>query len=302
MFYKNNYAINLGLVSDKTTDNFISEGETVGDKVRWYDHFQYQNQIFKTFVNNYEEDIFIPLTITSFSTTVDYEVDEFGIVTYKNVKDGDQVTIDYKVPTAAYKYPLYFSEKECSEDAQYFLNGKTMLINTYWHNGIKSFKDTGSHHHSLVIRFVGDHESIVIRPELYYENLDIAKKYLSYLKDNSFVVKKINNNLTSRSYEGEMDVKENNKDLVFTLPYESGIRVYVDGKYKKAFTKWNIFTGIDLSDVEVGTHNIRIEYQDIPFTLSLPIAITSILGLIPLVIFYDKIELLLFKKRKKEEK
>ena len=79
-------------------------------------------------------------------------------------------------------------------------------------------------------------------------------------------------------------------------------KTFVDGKLQKTFTKWNIFTAIDLSNVEIGKHTIKIEYQDIPFTLALPISITAVLGLVPLVIFYDKIELLLFKKRKEKEK
>ena len=99
-----------------------------------------------------------------------------------------------------------------------------------------------------------------------------------------------------------MNIQENKKDLIFTLPNETGIKVYVDGKLQKTFTKWNVFTAIDLSNIELGNHKIIIKYQDIPFTVSLPISITAVLGLVPLVIFYDKIEVLLFKKRKKEEK
>lgn len=301
-FYKNNYALNLGFLSDKSGDYFINEGKQVGDKMYWFDHFEYQNEIFKTFVNKYEEDIFVPLTITSVSTVVDYEVDEFGIYTYKNVKDGDSVTITYKVPVEAYNYPLYFSEKNCSDKANYYLNGRLQQINTYWHYGIRSFQDNTTHTHKLIIDFVDSYESVEIRPELYYENLDIAKKYLTDLKDTGFVVNEVNNDLTSRSYEGEMNITDSNKDLIFTLPYESGIKVYIDGKYQKSFTKWNVFTAVNLSNIQTGIHKVKIEYQDIPFTLSLPIAITTVFGLVPLVIFYDKIELLLFKKRKEEEK
>ena len=302
LFYKNNYALNLGFVSDKTDGYFISEGKMIGEKIYWYDHFEYQNQIFKTFVNSNGKDIFHPLTITGFHTDISYEVDELGIYTYKNVKEGDIISISFDVPLEARVYPLYFSEKDCSKAATYYVDGVQQLINTYWHYGIRSFPDTYSHHHSLTIKFNDNYESVVIRPEIYYENLDIAKEYLTYLKDNSFVVNRVKNGLTTKSYEGEMDIKDNNKDLIFTLPYETGIRVYVDGKLQKTFTKWNIFTAIDLSNMEIGKHTIRIEYQDIPFTLALPISITSILCLVPLVIFYDKIELLLFKKRKEKEK
>ena len=301
-FYKNDYAINLGLISDKTSSHFIGEGKNVGDKTYWYDHFEYQNQIFKTFVNKYDKDVFIPLTITGFSSDADYEIDDLGIYHYKNVKTNDAIRITFEVPESAYQYPLYFSEKDCSSAATYLIDGIQQEINTYWHYGIRSFRDISNHKHTLSIFFKDDYEDISIRPELYYENLDTAKEYLSYLKDTSFKVDKIKNGLTSKAYEGEMEITENNKDLIFTLPNETGIKVYVDNKLQKSFTKWNVFTAIDLSNISLGKHKVRIEYQDIPFTLSLPLSITSILGLVPLVIFYDKIELLLFKKPKEEEK
>ena len=302
LFYKNNYAINLGFISDKTSDHFINEGNTIGDKIYWFDHFEYQNEIFKTFVKEYDEDIFKPLEIISTTTSLENEADEFGIVTYKNVKKNDTISITFSVPAEGFNYPLYFSEKDYSKAADFYIDGMHQSINTYWHSGIRSFPDKASHTHTLSIVFNDDYDSITIRPELYYEDLGVAKKYLTNLQENSFKVSKIKNSLAIYGYEGEIDIKNNDKHLIFTLPFESGIRVYVDNKLQKSFTKWNVFTAIDLSNIKLGVHTIRIEYQDIPFTLSLPISITAILGLVPLVIFYDKIELLLFKKRKEEEK
>ena len=116
-----------------------------------------------------------------------------------------------------------------------------------------------------------------------------------------FKLESISNSLTKKSFNGSLEVVDNNKDLLFTLPYEKGIRVYIDNKLMKAETKWNIFTGVSLSSLELGTHSVRIEYQDDTFVLSLPISITSLLGIFPLAIYYNKIENLLFKKRKREE-
>ena len=62
--------------------------------------------------------------------------------------------------------------------------------------------------------------------------------------------------------QGDVNLNKENKDLIFSIPYEKAIRVYVDGKKVKTYTKLNIFTAIDLSQIESGKHQIRIIYQD----------------------------------------
>lgn len=302
-FYENENAINLGFISDKTTSYFINEGVTAeSGNTYWFNHFEYQNQIFKSINNSIDKDIYHPLSVSSYTTSIEYEDDEFGIRTYKNVKKGDRITIKYSVPVEAYNFPLYFSEKNYRQDISFYVDSRPMRINTYWNRGIFSFPHNTLHSHTLLIVFNKDFENVEVTPEMYYENLDVLKVYTSGMKENEFVVNKIQNGLTKKAFHGHISIKENaNKELIFTLPHEDGIQVYVDGKRVKSMTKFNIFTAIDLSNVKLGDHKITIQYQDNVLVLSLPFFLITLLGFVPLVIFYDKIEKVCIKKIRKRK-
>ena len=196
--------------------------------------------------------------------------------------------------------PLYFGEKNNYEKATFTLD-EERIVNNYWTNGIASFPDTENHLHELIIRFNEDVESIELVTELYYEDLNVSNLYLNALKENEFVINKVENSLTSKGYKGTINVTDNNKDFVFTLPHKDGIKVLIDGKEQKTQTKLNIFTAVSLEKISVGTHQVTIKYQDDALAIALPITIVGVIGLIPLVIFYKKIEDSIFSFRKHEE-
>ena len=257
--------------------------------------------MFKT-LDNESEDIFYPLSEDIFYTTIDYETDEFGIRTFKNVKAGQTIKYTFTTPSEGYDFPLYFSEKNYTQGVTYYLDGKYMPINTYWNKGIFSIKDTIGHKHNLTINFTSDFDSITLRPELYYENLTNLKKCLQKEKESEFIIDKIENTMTSKAFKGHINLNGKvNKDLLFTLPNEKGIKIYIDGKKVAVYTKFNIFTAVDISKLEAGNHKITIQYTDTGLVASLPLFIITALGLVPLVIFYNKIEEFVFKKRSKKK-
>ena len=301
-FYKNNNAFSLGFSSDKAGNFFVNEGvRAASGNVYWFDHFEYQNQIFKDIDRSIDENIFRPLTQTSFYTNVDYTEDEFGIKTYKNALASNLITIKFQVPEEGYGMPLYFAEKEYQSDITYYIDGKRMEINTYWNKGIYSFPDNTSHTHTLQMYFQKAKDQITIRPELYYEYLPSANKYFAAAKTQEFKLEKIQSGVGKKSYVGHIDIVNNNKDLVFTLPNEKGINVYVDGKKAETYTRYNIFTAIDLSKYENVNHKVVIEYKDTTFRVALPIFIVTALGFVPLVLFYDKIGKVFHKKEEKDK-
>ena len=301
-YYYNPKAINLGFISDKSGSYFVNEGKesSLTGKIHWFDHFEYQNEIFKTINNQVNDTIFKPLEIVSVFTNVDYVEDEYGVKTYQNIRRGNTVKITFKVQDEALNMPLYFGEKNNYEKATFTLD-EERIVNNYWTNGIASFPDTEDHLHELIIRFNEDVESIELVTELYYEDLNVSNLYLNALKENEFVVNKVENSLTSKGYKGTINVSDSNKDLVFTLPHKDGIKVFIDGKEQKTQTKLNIFTAVSLEKISVGSHQVTIKYQDDALVIALPITIVGVIGLIPLVIFYKKIEDSIFSFRKHEE-
>lgn len=302
-YYYNPRAIGLGFMSDKTSSYFINEGDRNAetDNVYWYDRLEYQNAIFGTFDRSINQKIFKPLEQVSFITPLDYEEDEFGIKTYLNVKKGNKVTITYSLPGEGKNMPVYFGEKNNFEQATFELNDEIMDVNNYWHNGIASVPESEIDMYTLIIRFDQDFDKVTLRPELYYEDLSVSKLYLDSLKNQEFVVDKISGSLTSKSYVGHINVTNNNKDLIFTLPIENNIKVLIDGKKQETFTKFNIFTAVSLEGLSNGTHNVTIKYQDTGLSVALPITIVSLLGIAPLIIFYNKVENFVFFKHKQEE-
>ena len=302
--YYNKNAVNLGFSSDKTSVHYINEGSRKdGTNIYWFDKFEYQNQIFRTFNNSIDEDVFKPLPITSMVTSIEYEEDSYHIKTFKNVKQGDTIRISFSIPEEAKQYPLYFSEKDETRNILYMLEGYYMPVNTYHKSGIQSFRYIKSRlTHYLTIRFDSNFNSITLRPELYYEDLSVAKKYLTSLNEQSFIIDKVENNMFNKAYRGHINITDNNKDLIFTLPQEKGINVYVDNKKVKTFTKFNVFTAIDLSQFSKGEHNIIIQYQDNGLVAATPLFLVTLLGFVPLVIYYDRMEKLLLKKLGKKKK
>lgn len=302
-FYQNDYATSLAFQSDKTSSHFINEGRSLSDSyVYWFDKFEYQNSMFRTLDRSLQKDVFYPLRIRRIDTSIPYTEDEGGLRTYQNVKSGDTISIAFEVPIEGYNYPLYFSEKDYNGEITYRIDSKKYEINTYWHKGIYSFPDNETHFHTLDIRFNRDYSSIKLRPELYYENTDITKEYLTSAKKDELVVDKISSTLTKYIFDGHVDLSSTaNKDLVFTIPYEKEIHVKVDGKEVEVYKKYNIFSAIDLSSLEVGNHKVSIYYDDGAMKVGYVMAGVGFVLLVPFVLFYNRIESFLFYRRKEEE-
>ena len=302
-YYQNEHATTIAFVSDKTSASFVNEGQRQeSGNVRWFDKFEYQNEMFKTFNHSVGKDIFTPLEISSFNTSITYEEDEFGYKVYKNVKTGDSVEIKFKVQAEGYNNPLYFSEKDGVGDVYYYIDGSRYEVNTYWHKGIYSFPDNVSHNHTLRIVFNKDFESVRLIPELYYENLDHTFAYLDALNRYQVKVNKEVKTLTKGGYSGTFNLTEkSDSDLIFTLPYEKEMHVVIDGKEVKTYKKCNVFTAIDLSSLEEGEHTYSIYYQDTGLLVGDILFIVSVSSLVPLIIFYNRIEAFIFRKKDEEK-
>ena len=61
---------------------------------------------------------------------------------------------------------------------------------------------------------------------LYYENEEVLKKHYQVLSKNQVELTKINN----QKYEGTINLDNDEQYIMFTIPYENGWKVTVDGK------------------------------------------------------------------------
>ena len=109
----------------------------------------------------------------------------------------------------------------------------------------------------------------------YYEDLDILEKHYNVLKDNQVDIKKISSSHLTGNIELESDSK-----ILFTVPYDDGWNIYVDGESVNINKSFDSLMSINL---EKGNHVIELKFE--PNGLKLGIIISSI-SVITTIIFY----------------
>lgn len=329
--YKNNTYLPLAY---QTLNNgtFINQGnkntETANtDDIYWFDHFEYQNQIYKSMTdsiideNGNKKDIFkkleysYPENYTFSNSNMKNTIKEDTFRTKNGKTDAftidlpkySSVSITFTVPQQAYNQNLYFAMKNPNGDLSYSIDYRSYEIGTFWHSGIRSFKDTSNHEHILTIsnNSNNDIKDYYLLAELYYEDSSVLKEYTSKINEGGIYDLKTSNSTSSYTFQGKINITNNNRDLVFTIPYEKNLSCYIDNKKVKLDTRFDIFTGVKLNDLSLGEHQIKLIYTDKAFKGSIFIVAFSYLGLVSFYFFYcynGKEKLLKFKEYCKNKK
>jgi uncharacterized membrane protein YfhO len=290
-YYENTTALPLGFVVENSDYSYVSEGKVLDDDTTyWFDHFEYQNQIYHEMTSQVEEDIFTPITYKirlngmtldeSNPTTQDY---------YYSGKKGDSMYITFDNPSGVDDYNLYLCLKDLNEDFDVYADGNYVEIANYWHKGIKGLSTTRKSHSILLYAkksFSHEH----IRPEIYMESLPVLRKYHDVLISQGANDLKTKTGLFSYTYYGTFNLTQDNGMFLFTLPYESDFQMYVDGKKVETYQRFNIFTGGSLDGVEKGEHTIQLVYQDKGLILGFFLTLLGIGLTIFLIIYINHID------------
>lgn len=289
-YYENTKVLPYAFIIDDSDSTYVSEGERKENgEVRWYDHFEYQNEMFSDMDGSVEKTIFQNIPVTrknsnSYSCTVD-EDGRFHI----SAKKGTPVSFTFTVPTEAKGNNLYFGEKTLDKRMNVYLDDSFYEDNTYWHKGIRGFRDNASHEHTLRFVMKEDVTDYVLQPEVYYENLEVLNLYLDRLREGGSFDLTPKTTVFSSGYRGTFTIKEGNENrtLLFTFPMERGMSVKIDGKRYKTMTRMNVFTAADFSSLSLGKHTLEISYTDVGFDIG---AVLSVLSFGSLVFFcvYEK--------------
>ena len=262
--YENNDVLSVMFKSSKTTDHYISEGYKPDgyESTYWYDDFEYQNQIFKT-LSGRDENIFTPAEIisTSLSDGVTFTENEYGIRRYTTTSKNQSITISFKFNTTITDHMNFYVGEKGLANASFYLDGGNLGENSYWNRGIKGIKINNNGTHALTIRFKDIINNKEVRPEIYCEDIDVLEKHLNDISVGDINVKNISS-FSSYGLQSEVPLTKEDKDLIFTIPYEKSIHVYIDGKEMKTYKKLNIFTAVDLSKIKDGNHTVKIVYKD----------------------------------------
>ena len=286
--YENVLALPLGFTAKKTNNYFISEGYRPEghDNVYWYDRFEYQNQIFKSF-SGLNENIFSSMTIVGVDTNyLTYSEDEYGFRKYTSSGGNGTITIRFKYEGEINDHTNFYFDEKSQSNATYTLDGRSIGQSSYWHKGIIGINIQDNLEHILRINFTSSLNKAEIRPCLYSENIDVLEKHLNIIKSGAVTLEKTRN-YYSYGLEGKFTSTGQNKDLIFTLPIEKGIYVYVDNKLVPTYQKMNIFTAVDVSKLVEGEHNIKIIYKDNIYLATSIISPLFLMGSIFYCAFYQ---------------
>lgn len=116
-----------------------------------------------------------------------------------------------------------------------------------------------------------------------YENTNLLKKTIQKLKNRSGELRQVSNT----KLEGTIDVEEDGKYLLFTIPYDDAWKVTVDGEKVETYKTAETLLAIDMP---AGKHEYKLEYKAKGPGLSAVVTLASV----GLVIFYER-------RRKKNE-
>lgn len=250
--YKNPYALDLGLLIDKSYFDIYKNSN-------FDNNYEYINALMKSLTGNNKDVMHA------------YNGEYLG-------KNEYHFTIDNDSPYLylSYKYKIsinWTSYESIYINNQYVATGNSddvgimKIPNRY--NGqditVKIGYDNYSNQNEIV-------DSLVI----YSFDFDQFKEDIDILKQKQIDIIKVEGNEVEAKYDSKED------SIVFlSIPYDTGWRVYLDGKKVKYFNMGHGFMGIE---VPKGSHTIKMKFYPNNLFLGIFISIISIVGLI----FYEK--------------
>lgn len=290
-FYENPYVLPLAFTVLPSDYTYVNEGYTKEDgEIYWYDHFEYQNEIFKNMTdkvvdeNGEKKDIFkkiipeinIPPSLSSI------EKDNALYLT------GDKGTITYTftVPKEAENNNLYFMFKERDSNLRITFDWKYVEMMSYWHAGIRGFTGAVNSTHNIRVTIPFETKNYRLQAEIYYEDLSVLKEYINAIKEDVISDLKIESNPFSYQITGKLNLVNDNRYLLFTLPLEEGMNIYIDGKKMNTVKRFNIFSACDLSSLEKGEHTVILKFVDHGLNIGFILMVLSLAGLVTYSIFF----------------
>lgn len=118
---------------------------------------------------------------------------------------------------------------------------------------------------------------------MYYENENVLKKHFQVLSKNQVDLNKINN----QKYEGVINLDSDEQYVMFTIPYEKGWKVTVDGKEAKVEKVLDALMAIKLDS---GEHKICLEYKPTGIILGGILTFAGIIIFLTFIIMSKKIK------------
>lgn len=269
--YKNPYYLSIGYAIDN--DYTINSNNP----------FVNQNNIIKSFTS-FNEDIYkeasykLEVKNATLNDNV-YTPNGLGELKYLiNINSNDNLY---------FYFPTSGEVQEKFQDAKMYVNGE--YIEDYFSKYNWGVISLGKFAIGDVIelKFEFDKDLVIYDSYFYFENLDILQKHYNIISSNQVNLEKI----SSSNLKGTINLNED-KTILFTIPYDDGWEIKVDGKVYKTKTALGVMTSIDL---EKGYHEIELNYTPKFLKLGFIVSIIGVIGSLIYLLLIDKIWALYFK-------
>lgn len=239
--------------------------------------FENLNNIFKNFTG-INKDVYIKSDFNKDINNADvigktYTPYGMGIITY---------TIDITSNDTLYFY--FPPDKEINteyQNAKIYLNGSyyTDYFTKYNHGVTSLGKFKVGDTITIKIRFRNE---LTINDELfYYEDTQTLSNHYNVLYENNINLEKI----SSSSYYADVNLKEKS-NIIFTIPYDAGWNIKVDGK-EVIVNK--VIDSLLSIQVNAGQHKIELNYSPKYLNIGLIISSIGIIATSIYIMFYKKI-------------
>ncbi len=248
-FYKNPYALGLGF----TVPDSIGELGTGKSNA-----FQWQNEVLRQFVPEIQEDVFQPESLLDTKTENIKISENNGNIILEKIDAAQPARVIYTYEKGNAADPVYIclenSERAANIDIQ--LNGESVPYSDYYHGMYYNYihpinVPDAAQTYTISIELLAD-TFVLGTPCVYSQSMEVFQKYYEQLSDGSYHAEKN----SSASFSGQVTAGENER-LFFSLPYDKGWTVYIDGQKAETESIFNTFLSVK---IPAGTHTVELSF------------------------------------------
>lgn len=256
--YQNPFALSVAFAADEAIDSCDLTGLNA---------FEIQNKIFKTILG-YGDDILTPQEYSINAVNMTLQSDG---KTWLIDDNNAEAYLEFKL-TAKDGNPLYaFFPSDEIQRADIAINGESdgAYFDYFRHDII----NLGGHSagDEIVIRINPHEENLCFDSALFYsENLEYLAAYAQTIGTGNVSLEKI----SSSHLTGTVAVPDGQERLMFTVPYQDGWNMYIDGEKVDYTAAFGTFISIP---VTAGEHEIEFKYIPKNFGIGLTITILSVM-------------------------
>ncbi len=247
----------------ETNEDALSIGFSVNDSIteikdfltRWGEHsnsFEKQNELIKK-ATGIEDTLYKPMKIFDISTE---NLEETEGNNYKKVYSGMKSLYSFKF-TAENENEIYLKINGGTlSRSKLYVNGKElceyMVADNYSAISLGKFRKNETVEIDLEV--ISPNNIEIYDVMLYYEDIDVYKEVMEELKKDMLNIE----NMTSSSLEGKINISKENQLLLFSIPYDKYLTVYIDGAPADSICVLDSLIAVPVS---LGEHSVKVLYE-----------------------------------------